>query len=182
MDSFLRVTTVTTFTFSLEYQPWPFNTVTPRCAFCVIASAISVYLGENMKNCTDWRMPLIYMSSVRLVTVIAISPYMTLSMPESGKNPDEQMMSTSVNRSARPRVIVRYLLIILAMMSVPPDEPLFVNANPMPMPSIRPANMDDMKGSNIGNCSPVNCWYRSRNGIHNHMVRHNTPNIERMLN
>ena len=114
--------------------------------------------------------------------VMAIRPYMTLSMPESGSNPDEQIMSTSVNSSARPSVIVRYLLIILAMMSVPPDEPLFVNANPMPIPRIKPAIIDDMNGSNSGNGSPVNCWYRSRNGIHNHIVKHSTPNIDRMLN
>ena len=53
--SCLRAKTVTTRIGCWLYHPVPSKTVTPRWTVWLIAVAISAYLVEKMKNCTDWR-------------------------------------------------------------------------------------------------------------------------------
>ncbi len=63
-------------------------------------------------------------------------------------------MAMSQLRRALPSDTLRYLLTILAMMSVPPVLPLFMNIMASPTPRIMEPMMVDMNGSNVGKLSP----------------------------
>ena len=63
----------------------------------------------------------------------------------SGNRMLEVMIITSQNIIICPSVTSLYLLIMAAMISVPPVEPLLRNTMPMPMPSIAAPRIHDMK-------------------------------------
>ncbi|MPN43522.1 hypothetical protein SDC9_191082 [bioreactor metagenome] len=55
------------------------------------------------------------------------------------------MINTSVYNNALPSVMLRYLFTTLAIISVPPELPLFKKTSPIPPPITKPPSTQAMK-------------------------------------